>query len=193
MTRRMIAFSRTDKASKIVQEVLAGTNCLECKSCCRTRGIHRTPVGGTDPHHEDIRKLAKNKFPEAIHPEINDGFDILSPESCAFLKDDRCSIYAIRPVICSVFPFIPQSVTSYSDSNGFTTGLKVVLTSCCPPLRQLSDEGVQYLTLHDLHQLSDRTFLTRSFYTVLFYMERGIVFQSVRFISKSGDLAFPIL
>jgi len=95
--------------SEIDKEVWAETDCLSCANCCKTM----TPTfTGTD-----IRRISahlgmgpaefKSKW---LHFEEKDKDWVNNKQPCQFLnlKDNKCSVYAVRPSSCAGFPHLTK-------------------------------------------------------------------------------------
>ena len=93
----------------IDEEVLNQFKCSGCGECCRWTGfvlltpkdlpilaaqLNLSELDFIDQH----TRLSSNRQQLALLDK-SDG-------SCAFLKGDRCSIYAARPEQCRTFPFV---------------------------------------------------------------------------------------
>lgn len=95
-----------DKLSvELDKEVWAETDCLSCANCCKTM----TPTFTK----EDIKRISSHfkqtpqEFTEKwLYKERGTGDMMNKKQPCQFLnlKDNKCSIYEIRPVDCSGFP-----------------------------------------------------------------------------------------
>lgn len=95
-----------DKLSvELDKEVWAETDCLSCANCCKTM----TPTFTK----EDIKRISAHfkqtpkEFTEKwLFKERGTGDMMNKKQPCQFLnlKDNKCSIYEIRPVDCSGFP-----------------------------------------------------------------------------------------
>jgi uncharacterized protein len=92
-------------ASEVDKEVWAETDCLQCANCCKTM----TPTFTT----KDIKRISAhfNQTPEEftkkwLYKERGTGDMMNKKQPCQFLnlKDNKCSIYEIRPADCSGFP-----------------------------------------------------------------------------------------
>ena len=94
--------------TSLEKEVWKEIDCLTCANCCRTMTPTFTKT--------DIRRIAKHFVltPEAFTKKWlkkdRPGDLINKTEPCQFLNlnDNKCSIYAIRPVDCSGFPHLPK-------------------------------------------------------------------------------------
>ncbi len=99
-----------DKMTAAVEgEVWKEVDCLTCANCCKTMSPTYTP--------KDIKRIAahlkmtadefKKKY---LYKERSTGDWLNTQQPCQFLnlKDNKCSIYAIRPVDCAGFPHLPK-------------------------------------------------------------------------------------
>lgn len=92
-------------AAEVNKEVWAETDCLACANCCKTMTPTFTP--------KDIKRISAhfNQTPEEfktkwLYKERGTGDMMNKKQPCQFLnlKDNKCSIYEIRPDDCSGFP-----------------------------------------------------------------------------------------
>lgn len=95
--------------ANIDKEVWKEVDCLSCANCCKTM----TPTYT----EKDIRRIAehldmttddfKKKW---LKKEKNTGDWLNKSTPCQFLnlKDNKCSIYEVRPADCSGFPHLPK-------------------------------------------------------------------------------------
>jgi uncharacterized protein len=99
-----------DQLTPVVeQQVWEEINCLSCGNCCKTMTPTFTPA--------DIRRIAAHfdmtpaAFKEKwLFYEKRDGDWQNKKQPCQFLnlKDNKCSIYDIRPVDCAGFPHLSK-------------------------------------------------------------------------------------
>ncbi|HEU4574403.1 MAG TPA: YkgJ family cysteine cluster protein [Chitinophagaceae bacterium] len=99
-----------DKMTAAVEkEVWDEVDCLTCANCCKTMTPTYTPA--------DIRRIAAHfkMTPEQfrgkwLYKERSSGDWMNKSTPCQFLnlKDNKCSIYSIRPVDCAGFPHLPK-------------------------------------------------------------------------------------
>ena len=90
------------------KEVWKEVDCLSCANCCKTMSPTFTKT--------DIRRISKHfsQTPEQFTKQWlrkDSSGDLLNKtEPCQFLnlKDNKCSIYTIRPLDCSGFPHLPK-------------------------------------------------------------------------------------
>ena len=93
-------------AEQLDKEVWKETDCLSCANCCKTMSPTYTQT--------DIKRIAKhfNQTPAAFTKKwlrkdrIGDMLNKTEPCQFLNLKDNKCSIYEIRPVDCSGFPHL---------------------------------------------------------------------------------------
>jgi Fe-S-cluster containining protein len=89
--------------------------CQGSGKCCSSRGeygfVYLTPEDARNMARElnlglrDFKKLHCQKTDGALH--LKD--DASSPD-CRFLKNNRCEVYAGRPVQCRTWPFWPENM-----------------------------------------------------------------------------------
>ena len=91
------------KMHQLHAEVFSRTDCLECANCCSTTGPLFTD--------KDISRIAKHlrikpsEFTQKYLRIDEDKDYVLQQVPCAFLgKNNRCSIYDVRPKACREFP-----------------------------------------------------------------------------------------
>jgi Fe-S-cluster containining protein len=116
--------------------------------------MHKTNVLGIDPFRRNLRQVARERGFD-ISEAPYEGFDILGSNKCAFLgvegKDNACSVYNIRPLICMLFPFIMQRMESLDLKNGDKSTMEIImLTTACPPLKEAKAQGVTYVGIDEI-------------------------------------------
>lgn len=98
-----------DKLTPSVEmEVWAEVDCLTCSNCCRRMTPTFTP--------QDVKRISAhfNETPEAFTKKWlkkDRQKDLVNKtQPCQFLNlaDNKCSIYAVRPVDCSGFPHLSR-------------------------------------------------------------------------------------
>ena len=95
------------------QEVWKETDCLACANCCKTMTPTFTPA--------DIKRISAHfgqtpaEFKKQWLKKDRSGDWINTRQPCQFLnlKDNKCSIYEIRPSDCSGFPHLPKKMKDY--------------------------------------------------------------------------------
>ncbi len=85
------------------KKVWEQVDCTVCANCCKTM----TPIFT----EEDIARISAhlNMTPQAffdqyLEVEADTGSTVNRVLPCVFLKDDKCSIYEVRPIDCAEFP-----------------------------------------------------------------------------------------
>ena len=97
------------------KEVWQETDCLSCANCCKTM----TPTFNA----QDLKRISAH-FGQTVEEfqkqwlrrEKGGDRDWLNKtEPCQFLnlKDNKCSIYEIRPADCAGFPHLPKKLKEY--------------------------------------------------------------------------------
>jgi len=89
--------------------------CTQCGQCCTGA------PGYTWVSKEEIATIAEHlgmnveTFSNAYIRRVDTRFSLLEhPKSydCVFLKDNKCSIYSVRPKQCQTFPWWPNNLNS---------------------------------------------------------------------------------
>ncbi len=87
------------------KEVWATTDCLTCANCCKTMTPTFTPA--------DVKRIAahlgmskKKLYDTYFYTEPTEGDIVNTTQPCQWLnvKDNKCSIYTVRPADCATFP-----------------------------------------------------------------------------------------
>lgn len=92
----------------VEKEVWNEIDCLSCANCCKTMSPTYTKP--------DIRRISRHfaqtpeEFTKQWLRKDRSGDLMNKTEPCQFLnlEDNKCSIYAIRPLDCSGFPHLPK-------------------------------------------------------------------------------------
>lgn len=100
-------------ATSLEPEVWKEVDCLSCANCCKSM----TPTFTT----KDIKRISAHfsQTPEEFRKKWlkkdRAGDMVNKVEPCQFLNldDNKCSIYAIRPVDCSGFPHFPRKMHDF--------------------------------------------------------------------------------
>lgn len=142
--------SRPPNTGDLIFRAMEKVNCLACGKCC-TEGAGRLFVQKYDPISEPLRrslgslslKTSTNSKFKVVRSKS--GFEIRSSteDKCSLLQEPTnvCSVYDNRPVRCGIFPFSVQII------NGVE---RVVLSSMCPPLKDLKEAGVGIILTSDI-------------------------------------------
>jgi Fe-S-cluster containining protein len=84
-------------------------SCIPCKSeCCRSITIELdTPVGKKD--YDEARWFVLHKD-VTVYIDTDNKWNVEFRTPClALLPDNRCSIYAVRPAICELYPKLDEA------------------------------------------------------------------------------------
>jgi len=188
---------RPRKTWKILKSAFIGKNCMECWVCCTTsEAEHRIAVIGGDPYRDRLLAKVRGANLARIEPAPNEGFDIVSGNSCALLEDaggrKGCKVYGIRPMICAMFPFILNPVEYPDSGRGQEVRLAVMVTTRCPPVKEIRERGVEYLTPEDIVD-AKLPVISDSLRLMLRCMadHMPIFYQST--LMKDGKMIFPVL
>ena len=109
-------------APKLNTEAFENIDCLSCGNCCKTM----TPTYTKS----DLKRIAAHvgmttkEYYDKYCEKDSSGDTVHKKTPCHFLqKDNKCSIYAIRPLDCSGFPHMhkrnPGFVGSYTANKEF--------------------------------------------------------------------------
>ena len=94
---------------KVDKEVWADTDCLSCGNCCKkmTPTFSTTDIKRISAHFEMTPDAFKDKW---LKFEKKDGDWQNKKQPCQFLnlKDNKCSIYIVRPGSCAGFPHLTK-------------------------------------------------------------------------------------
>ena len=97
------------RLDQIDQQVWAETDCLTCGNCCKSMTPTFTPadIKRISTHFHMTPSEFKDKW---LMYEKRDGDWQNKKQPCQFLnlKDNKCSIYAIRPADCAGFPHLTK-------------------------------------------------------------------------------------
>jgi Fe-S-cluster containining protein len=100
--------------AKLEKEVWKEVDCLSCANCCKTMTPTYTP--------KDIIRISShlgmtaNEFKKKwLRKERNSGDWLNKTTPCQFLnlKNNKCTIYEVRPADCSGFPHLPKKMKDY--------------------------------------------------------------------------------
>ncbi len=126
------------KTAKLVRSVFSDHDCKSCGRCCRTAcGAFAFDVLPPDTERLPDLEHARGAF---VQKGRFEGLTLLFMDGkCGFLEHGKqgCSIYADRPSVCRVYPFIVSSER------------KVALAQTCPPIRHIRSMGVSVVKSSD--------------------------------------------
>lgn len=98
-----------DKLTPVVEkEVWAEVDCLSCANCCKkmTPTFTKQDIKRISAHFNETPEVFSKKWlkKDRLQDMVN------KTQPCQFLnlKDNKCSIYAVRPVDCSGFPHLSK-------------------------------------------------------------------------------------
>jgi uncharacterized protein len=101
-------------ASAIEQDVWKEVDCLTCANCCKkmTPTFNVADIKRISAHFGQTPDEFKEKW---LYKERNTGDWLNKKQPCQFLnlKDNKCSIYEIRPADCAGFPHLPKKMKDY--------------------------------------------------------------------------------
>ena len=90
-------------------EVWKETDCLSCANCCKTMSPTFTPkdIKRIAAHFEMTAQAFKDKW---LYYDKKDGDWMNTSQPCQFLnlKNNKCSIYEVRPADCAGFPHLTK-------------------------------------------------------------------------------------
>ena len=86
--------------------------CTHCNKCC-------LPIIWFEPENILINKYLKKKYPNKKFNNLND--------KCSFLKDNRCSIYPVRPIVCRLQGVISDLRCKNNNQNNYLSYKKIAI------------------------------------------------------------------
>lgn len=104
--------------------------CLKCGICCGNTPVKTRHVVLLKTEVEKISEITKSPISEfAVEIMGRDPYSYEMAKTsgegaCVFLKDDKCAIYALRPMVCRFYPFELKAMTLVKH--------KFVVTDECP-------------------------------------------------------------
>ena len=97
------------RVEEIDAEVWKETDCLSCANCCKTMSPTFTPkdIKRIAAHFEMTAQEFKDKW---LYLDKKDKDWMNKKQPCQFLnlKDNKCSIYEVRPADCAGFPHLTK-------------------------------------------------------------------------------------
>lgn len=124
------SISRVDKvARESHEEIFAQIDCTKCANCCKTMSPQVKPA--------DVKRISafleipEKEFVEKYLKTGDENEYLMNALPCPFLKDDKCSIYEVRPKDCRDYP--------HTTKQGFTTRryMHQGNTEVCPAVYQI--------------------------------------------------------
>lgn len=97
------------KLPQLHEEAFSNIDCLNCAACCKNYSPRfKTPDIKRISRHLNMKEGA---FIETYLKLDEDGDYVVKQTPCPFLgKDNRCSIYNVRPSDCERFPYTDEDV-----------------------------------------------------------------------------------
>jgi len=93
-----------EQVAQADQDTWKDIHCLECAQCCKTFTPRYTDEDIT--RISNFLKIEESDFKKAYLLQYTNGEWVNLAVPCSFLeKDNRCSIYAVRPTCCAGFPY----------------------------------------------------------------------------------------
>ncbi len=96
---------------KKVAQVTEKVDCTLCANCCKKLipGFNDEDINRISTHLQITRKEFLKKY---LKKNSEKEYE-MKQAPCLFLKDNKCSIYEIRPEVCRKYPRINKKVNSY--------------------------------------------------------------------------------
>jgi len=100
---------------KLEQDVWKEVDCLSCANCCKTMTptFNRADLKRISAHFGQTVEEFKKKWLHKERKKDGDWINIKQPCQFLNLKDNKCSIYEIRPADCAGFPHLPKKMKDY--------------------------------------------------------------------------------
>lgn len=121
-------YQDSDRVDRIAKEshneVFSKIDCTKCANCCK---VFSPTVSKTDIKRiASALQITKAEFIEKYLKMDDENEYEMNALPCPFLKDDKCSIYEIRPSVCQQYP--------HTNKKGFTTRkyMHIGNTLICP-------------------------------------------------------------
>lgn len=101
-------------AATLEKETWNEIDCLSCANCCKkmTPTFNPADIKRISAHFGQTPDEFKKKW---LYKERGTGDWLNKKQPCQFLnlKDNKCSIYEIRPADCAGFPHLPKKLKDY--------------------------------------------------------------------------------
>jgi len=94
-------------------EVWKETDCLACANCCKTMTptFNKADIKRISAHFNETEEAFIKKWLKK--DRIGDYINTRQPCQFLNLKDNKCSIYEVRPADCAGFPHLPKRMKDY--------------------------------------------------------------------------------
>jgi Fe-S-cluster containining protein len=102
--------------NRLEKEVWGEVDCLTCANCCKTMTPTFTPadIKRISSHFNMTPQQFKDKWLKKERKKDGDWLNKVEPCQFLNLKDNKCSIYAIRPADCAGFPHLSKKLKDYA-------------------------------------------------------------------------------
>ncbi len=144
--------TRPANSIEIVRRISERTNCQDCAYCCKHP--RELMVMSQDPHATDVaRAILSNRVPETHVVYEHGGIFFTFPDGkgCFFLEEpNACKIYIASPSCCKWFPFTFDVGTAMLSRVTRERKMVAFLTTHCPAVQAIKDEGVEIVLASDL-------------------------------------------
>ena len=129
-------YLNSDNASNIITSIISQVNCDGCNAPCCKSNPNGEPLDMALPEYENLsgilgKEVLSNKGIKLV------GNWAKVPMPCPFLKNDKCSIYQHRPLVCILYPLEKPS----TDQSGRSV---LSLAAVCPEARRMVKAAHMY-------------------------------------------------
>jgi Fe-S-cluster containining protein len=117
-------------------EVWKETDCLGCANCCKTMTptFNEADIKRISAHFGETPDEFKKKW--LYKDRVGDWVNKKQPCQFLNLKDNKCSIYAIRPADCSGFPHLRKPIKEYAHVHKQNV-------ECCPATYRMVEKMME--------------------------------------------------
>lgn len=147
---REILESRPPDARKRMFEPFLETSCTDCGKCCKD-GASKLLILRMERGYGTIRDALAGLGSKVTETEA--AITVESESGVCHLLEpgtNLCSVYALRPMVCAIFPFMPVWVEDMPWASIFA------LTTQCPPVAALKAQGISFLYQSDIIRLAEQ-------------------------------------
>lgn len=112
--------------------------CRKCGNCCREIKGGKGIVLILESEIKRLtRQLNTNRKKFVRKYCVRENGKIFMRYPCPFLKNNKCSIYTIRPLVCRQYPLIPS--VKFTNLDPAVDGIKMLtVSSVCPEARHIA-------------------------------------------------------
>ncbi len=126
--------------NEIAAPIVAAIDCTQCANCCRSLEVQLTPAD-IEQVAEAVQIPVSDVMARYVEPADEHG-GTFRARPCAFLANNRCSIYAQRPDACRIYPL-------FTPDFRWTLAHTIAGAGLCP---------IIYNVLIAVHKLEDEIF-----------------------------------